>query len=43
MFETFLGDLNSLKAEINKLEKQLNDLGGPYTPGRLQIPDWKLE
>lgn len=43
MFEKFLGELNTVKKEINDLEQQLNDLGAPYTPGRIQIPDWKLE
>lgn len=43
MFEKFLVDLNNLRGDINKLEEQLNDLGGPYTPGRIQIPDWKME
>jgi photosystem II stability/assembly factor-like uncharacterized protein len=43
MFEQFLKDMTTVKKEINNLEKQLNDLGGPYTPGRIQIPDWKME
>ncbi len=43
MFEKFLADMTTVKGEINDLEKQLNDLGGPYTPGRIQIPDWKME
>ena len=43
LFEKFLTDLNGVKQEIEALEKQLNDLGAPFTQGRLQLPDWKME
>ena len=43
MFEELLESLTVIKNEINQLELQLNELGGPYTPGRIHIPDWKLE
>ena len=43
LFEQFLKDLNVVKQDIEKLEKQLNDLGAPYTNGRMQLPDWKME
>lgn len=42
-FEKFLVDLRSVQKDLKKVEQQLNDLGAPYTPGRMQIPDWKLE
>lgn len=43
LFEQFLKDLNAVKKDIETLENQLNDLGAPYTKGRLQLPDWKME
>lgn len=43
MFEQFLKDLEVVRKDINTLEQQLNDLGAPYTSGRIQVPDWKLE
>lgn len=42
-FEKFLADLRSVQTDLEAVEKQLNELGAPYTPGRMQIPDWKLE
>ncbi len=43
LFEQFLKDLNVVKQDIEQLEKQLNDLGAPYTNGRMELPDWKME
>lgn len=42
-FEQYLVKMKAAKADLEKLERQLNELGAPYTPGRLQLPDWKLE
>ena len=42
-FEKFLADLRIVQSDLEQSEKQLNDLGAPYTPGRMQIPDWKLD
>ncbi len=43
LFEKFLKDLSVVGQELTQIEKQLNDLGAPYTPGRVAIPDWKME
>ena len=42
-FEKFLLDLKTSKDDLEKIERQLHEAGAPYTPGRLQIPDWKME
>jgi hypothetical protein len=43
LFEDFLSELKAFEKDLSGIEQQLNDLGGPYTKGRVQIPDWKME
>lgn len=40
-FETVLGELRSLSDDLASLENRLEELGMPWTPGRL--PDWRRE
>jgi len=41
-FETTLTQLRQLiEVDLNKLEKQMEAAGAPWTPGR--IPEWKPE
>ncbi len=42
-FEELLKDINNIMKEVEQLEKQLDELGAPYTPGRIPLPDWKME
>lgn len=42
-FEPLLADLKTLLVEVEKLESKLDDLKAPYTPGRIPIPNWKME
>ena len=37
-FSDVLGKMHQLDSELNTLEKQLEDAGAPWTPGR--VPEW---
>ncbi len=37
-FRGVLDDLKAIEAELRSLESELEDLGAPYTPGR--VPEW---
>ena len=42
-FEEQLKAMRGLEQQLDGLEKQLNDMGAPFTSGRNYIPDWKLD
>ncbi len=42
-FEPLLAEMKAALAEVEKLEAKLDELKAPYTPGRIPLPDWKMD
>ena len=41
--EPVLQEIKGMLSRVNELEDKLDDLGAPYTPGRIPLPNWKME
>jgi len=41
--EELLALMKSIVAEVDAIKEKFNKLGVPYTPGRMVIPDWKID
>ncbi|MBL4653342.1 MAG: hypothetical protein JKY53_10845 [Flavobacteriales bacterium] len=42
-FEPLLAEIKAILKQVEVLEAKLDKLKAPYTPGRIPLPDWKME
>ncbi len=38
-----LKQLKKLITDVEEMEKELDKYKAPYTPGRIPLPDWKMD